>query len=64
MEKTIGKHNNFSFDYYDTKHVDLNFTYWENDPWYGKGEQCIILTESDLTEMIDYLTEVRDKMRG
>jgi len=64
MNKTIGKHDNFSFDYYDTEYVDLIFTYWENDSWYGKGEQCIMLTESDLTEMIDYLTEVRDKMRG
>lgn len=65
MQKNIGTHDNFWFDYYETyDYADLTFTYWENDPWYGKGEQCIMLTENDITEMIDYLTEIRNAIRG
>lgn len=64
MNVTIGKHSNFWFDYYDNDDVGLTFSYRENDSWYGTSEECIILTENDLTEMIDYLTEVRDKIRN
>lgn len=69
MQKNIGEHSNFWFDYYGCDdypedYVDLTFSYEENDPWFGTSEQCIMLTENDLTEMIDYLTEVRDKIRN
>lgn len=64
MNVTIGTHSNFWFNYYDNDYVDLTFSYRENDPWYGTSEECIMLTENDLTEMIDSLIKIRDKIRN
>lgn len=67
MEKYIGVHADFWLDHWVSEYsvddtVDLVFTYWENDPWYGKGERSFILDVEDITEMIDYLTVARDRI--